>query len=264
MSDILEQLTRQRYADIEAQAAELQAALDARTWPTRPSTTFADALAAPGMSVIAEIKRASPSRGHLADIPHPAALAAGYVQGGARAISVLTTPAGFNGRAQDLREVSAANLAPALCKDFVTHPLHLAFARLHGASAVLLIVAAFDGASSLRSMLEQAHVLGLDVLVEVHDGVELDVALDAGARIVGVNHRNLKDFTMDMTLFERLRPRIPDGVIAVAESGIKTADMVQRMHNAGADAVLIGEAVSAQERPEEKIAELLAWQGARA
>jgi indole-3-glycerol phosphate synthase len=264
MSDILKQLTEQRHSDIKAQAAELQAALDRGEWPTRPTTSFSDALTAPGMSVIAEIKRASPSRGHLAEIPNPAALAAGYVQGGARAISVLTTPVGFNGRAQDLREVSAAGLAPALCKDFVTHPLHLAFARLNGASAVLLIVAAFDGAAPLRSMHEQARALGLDVLVEVHDGDELDVALEAGARIVGVNHRNLKDFSMDMTLFERLRPRIPTGVLAVAESGIKTADMVQHMHNAGADAVLIGEAVSAQERPEQKISELLAWQGAPA
>lgn len=254
MSGILQQLTQLRHADMVALEAEL---MKAPMGLGPANGAFSAALRAPGISVIAEVKRASPSRGDLAPIPDPAALAASYVQGGARAISVLTTPHGFKGSGDDLRAVAGLGLAPALCKDFVTHPLHARWAAQRGASAILLIAAVFEDVASLQTLLNVVKDEGLEALVEVHNQAELDMALAAGAGIVGVNHRNLVDFSMDMSLFERLRPLIPADVVAVAESGIKTAADVRRMVDAGADAVLIGEAVSADERPDQKIAALL-------
>ena len=259
MSGILQELTQLRHADMVAVEASL-ATLPSGLGPANGA--FSQALRAPGISVIAEVKRASPSRGDLAPIPDAAALAASYVQGGARAISVLTTPHGFKGSGDDLRAVAALGLAPALCKDFVTHPLHVRWAASLGASAILLIAAVFERRADLEFLLDVVKAEGLEALVEVHNAAELEMALAAGAGIVGVNHRNLVDFSMDMTLFERLRPSIPASVVAVAESGIKTAADVRRMVDAGADAVLIGEAVSAEERPDQKIAALL--QGGRA
>jgi indole-3-glycerol phosphate synthase len=244
MSTILHRIASRRVTDAER---ELTQPLPIRTAPFE-SGAFARAIAAPGLSVIAEIKRRSPSRGALAAIPDPVALARLYVEGGARAISVLTEPHEFGGLDSDLQAVAGAELAPALRKDFVTLPFQIHQAKALGASAVLLIAAILPR-ELLQPLLSTAHGLGLDALVEVHSREELELALACGARIVGVNHRNLHDFSMDMSLFATLRPLIPAGVLTVAESGIRTVDDAQRMLDAGADAILTGESVATAADP---------------
>ena len=168
--------------------------------------------------MIAEIKRRSPSKGALADIPDPAALAAAYAAGGADAISVLTEQRRFGGSLDDLRVVRAAVPTPVLRKDFVVTGYQLLEARAAGADLVLLIVAALDG-SLLGELHDQARSLGLTVLTEVHDEHEVERALEAGADLVGINARNLKTLEVDQDTFHRLAPLLPDEVVTVAESG---------------------------------------------
>ncbi|CAB4741935.1 unannotated protein [freshwater metagenome] len=200
------------------------------------------ALRAPGSSVIAEVKRRSPSKGALADIPDPTVLAKEYAAGGAAAISVLTEQRRFGGSLADLRAVRAAVDVPLLRKDFIVTEYQLVEARAAGADLALLIVAALDD-DTLRRLHDTAGELGLTVLVEVHDEAETERAVALGAELVGVNARNLKTLAIDSDTFGRLAPGIPDDRVKVAESGIFGRDDVARFVSEGARAVLVGEAL---------------------
>lgn len=202
------------------------------------------ALSAPGRRFIAEVKRASPSRGDIGGIPDPAALAASYAAGGAAAISVLTEPAHFKGSIADLMRVRVKTDLPVLRKDFLVDPWQVWEARAAGADAALLIVAALPG-ERLREMAAVIAEAGLEALIEVHDEAELDTVLATGAPLVGVNARNLKTLAVDLAVAVRLCGRIPRGVTGVAESGIKTKADVDLLAAAGFRAFLIGEALVA-------------------
>lgn len=204
---------------------------------------FASALRrGPGLRVIAEIKRRSPSKGDLNPGLDPAEVAAAYEHGGAACLSVLTDAEFFGGAPDDLVAARASVGIPVLRKDFTVDPRDVADARLMGADAVLLIVAALDD-DELRDLLVLATTLSLDALVEVHDERELDRAVAAGASIIGVNQRDLTTFEIDRELAEKLAPRMPDGVVTVAESGIRGVEDAMAVAAAGYDAVLVGESV---------------------
>ena len=194
------------------------------------------------VKILAEIKRASPSRGSLAAITDPAALAVSYETGGASAISVLTEGRRFHGSLTDLEQVRAAVSIPLLRKDFIGTPYQVFEARAAGADLVLLIVAALDQAT-LVSLHDLIRELGMTALVETHSGDEVSRALDIGANLVGVNARDLSTFELDQNLFGTLADKIPSGVIRVAESAVKTAADVAHYRGAGADVVLVGEAL---------------------
>jgi len=230
--DLAARVARTSLAELHSRIATLPPALDAE----------AALRAAAGIAVIAEVKRASPSKGALADIPDPAALASAYAAGGATAISVLTEERRFRGSLTDLDAVRACVELPVLRKDFMVEPYQLVEARAHGADLILLIVAALTDAQ-LVAMREQAEGLGMTALVEVHDADETRRAVATGARVIGVNARNLKTLEVDPTAFARLRPLIPDTAVAVAESGIRGVTDVQGYAAAGARAVLVGEAL---------------------
>ncbi len=218
---------------------------------------FAAALSRPGeMRVIAEHKRRSPSRGAIREDLEPADVARRYAAAGAAALSVLTDEPFFGGRLAHLSEARAATELPALRKDFVVDPWQLAEARAAGADAVLLIVAAL-GDGELGELLAGAQALRLDALVEVHDGQELDRALAAGARLVGVNNRDLRTLTVSLQTSFELAPRIPDDVVAVAESGIKSGGDLRRLREAGFDACLVGEHLMAAPDPGAALRQLL-------
>ena len=192
------------------------------------------------VNVIAECKRRSPSKGVLRTEYDPAAIAASYAAAGAAGISVLTEPSFFDGALEHLIAVRAAVDIPILRKDFIVSEYQLLEARAAGTDAVLLIVAALRPVE-LKVLYDHATLLGLGVLVEVHDRHELDIALDAGAQIVGVNNRNLRTLEVDVRASETLMPRMPAHVIAVSESGLKTADDLRRLRDLGYGAFLIGE-----------------------
>jgi len=200
------------------------------------------AFAAPGLSVIAEVKRRSPSKGDLAEIPDPASLAQAYTAGGADAISVLTEQRRFAGSLDDLRTVRAAVQTPLLRKDFVVDDYQITEARAAGADLVLLIVAALDDAR-LRDLHARARSLGMTPLVEVHDEEEIERALTIDPVLVGINARNLKTLEVDPDAFSRLAGLLPDTVVKVAESGIGGADDARRYADEGAQVVLVGEAL---------------------
>ncbi|GAA1514906.1 indole-3-glycerol phosphate synthase TrpC [Sphaerisporangium rubeum] len=218
-----------------------------------------DAYAALGgdrVSVIAEVKRSSPSKGALAAIADPAALAADYEAGGAHVISVLTEGRRFGGSLADLAAVRAAVDIPVLRKDFVVSSYQLWEARAHGADLALLIVAALDQ-NALVSLIERAESIGLAPLVEVHDEEELARALDAGAKIIGVNARDLKTLQVDREIFSQLAPKIPDGVIKIAESGVRGPHDLLAYARAGADAVLVGESLVTGKDPKAAVVDLV-------
>ncbi|MCR8670674.1 indole-3-glycerol phosphate synthase TrpC [Agrococcus sp. HG114] len=248
----LEDAARRREAlpidRLEAMAHAARTPLDAALILGSPKTDSR------GPHIIAEVKRASPSKGPLADIPEPAALAARYEAGGASAISVLTEERRFLGSLDDLRAVRAEVSIPVLRKDFIADEYQLLEARAFGADIVLLIVASLEPAR-LAQLHRFATDLGLSVLVEVHDEREIDAALAAEARILGVNTRDLKTFTMHPERFAELRARIPAGTVAVAESGVRDAADVARYRQDGADAVLVGEALVTDGDPESRVAE---------
>lgn len=238
MLDEIVASTRRRLPELLSHADQIMA--DAQAAPASPS--LANALIAEGMSVIAEVKRRSPSRGDLAPDLDPLAQAAAYAEGGAAAISVLTEPEYFSGSGEDLVGVAAQVTVPVLRKDFIVDPIQIWQAVGWGASAVLLIVAVLDD-RELVALQETAAEAGVDALVEVHTEVEARRALAAGARIVGVNNRNLGDFTVDLATAERIASLLNDVEVTVAESGIFTAADSARMRDAGYDAVLVGEAL---------------------
>lgn len=229
-----------------------------------PPPSLLAALQGPDVSVIAEIKRASPSRGALADIPDPSALAAAYAAGGAAAISVLTEPQHFKGSIHDLEAVTAAVATPVLRKDFVVDGYQIWEARAAGASAVLLIVVALEQ-EDLVTLLKVADEAGLTALLETHDDLEVTRAIGAyeaagitGRPLIGVNARDLTTLQVDGDRFAAVRPTVPDGAITVAESGIRDAADVQRLAGLGADAVLVGETVATAADPAAAVAALVA------
>lgn len=221
-----------------------------------PAYRFRQALRVSGLSMIGEIKRRSPSAGPIASGVDPAALAGAYEQGGASALSVLTDGVFFGARPTDLPVVRRASSLPVLQKDIVVDAYQLSEARRLGADAVLLIVAALS-ASMLSELFDLAATLELDAVVEVHDEGEIERAVEAGAVIIGVNNRDLRTFEVDPATAVRLRPFIPPGCIALAESGICARSDVQRLEGAGFDAVLVGECLMRADDPAEQVAVLL-------
>ncbi len=212
-------------------------------------------LRGPGLAVIAEVKRSSPSKGALAPIENPADLAIAYERGGATAISVLTEQRRFGGTLDDLRAVRAAVATPILRKDFVIDPYQLWEARAAGADLVLLIVAALSPVE-LVQFLELAAQLGLTALVEAHTPNEVHAAIDAGAVLVGVNNRNLKTLDVDLANFEKMATLVGDQAVKVAESGILSTADAARMRSAGADAILVGELLVRHGDPQAAVAAL--------
>jgi len=214
------------------------------------------ALRAPGVGVIAEVKRASPSKGQLAEIADPAELAREYAAGGARCVSVLTEGRVFGGSLADLIAIRAAVACPVLRKDFIISSYQVHEARAHGADLVLLIVAALEQ-NALIGLLDRVESLGMTALVEVHTEDEADRALAAGAKVIGVNARNLRTLEVDRSVFERIAPGLPNDVVKVAESGVRGPHDLIRYASAGADAVLVGEGLVTQKSPRDAVAELV-------
>lgn len=232
---------------VEAAATAAPLALDARSALQRGDT----------IKVIAEVKRASPSRGHLAAITDPAALARQYADGGASAISVLTEERRFGGSLDDLVAVRSAVSIPVLRKDFIAEPYQVFEARAAGADLVLLIVAALDD-SLLHSLHALILELGMTPLVETHDADEVRRAVELGASVIGVNARDLSTFELDRDLFGRLAESIPDGTVRIAESAVSGVADVEHYRRAGADVVLIGEALVTGGDPVASLKEFLA------
>jgi indole-3-glycerol phosphate synthase len=218
--------------EIEAAARE-RAGRD----PVRP---FAAALSAPGLAIIAEHKRRSPSAGLIRDDLELEAVVGAFQRGGASALSVLTEPDSFAGRLDDLERARAVSSLPILRKDFIIDPYQIPEARAAGADVILLIVAALRPAE-LRELHARAGAEGLAVLVEVHDGAELETALGVEPEVIGINNRDLSTLTVDIGRTLELRPRVPDGILVVAESGFRTRAELDRVAAAGVDGVLIGE-----------------------
>ncbi len=224
----------------------------------RPPALDAEAaLRRPGLSLIAEVKRSSPSKGPIAAIPDPAALARAYADGGATCISVLTERRRFGGSLDDLDTVRTAVDVPVLRKDFLVTEYQLWEARAHGADLVLLIVAALDD-DLLGRLLAGAGALGMTALVEVHDEDQTQRAVDLGAAVIGVNARDLRTLEVHPDTFSRLRPLIPDGCVTVAESGIAGAHDAAAYASQGADAVLVGEALVRTGEPRAAAAAIVA------
>ena len=233
-----------RAAALERRAAELDR--DAASAAAGPS--LESALRRGPVALIAEVKRRSPSKGSIAPALDAPTQARAYVAGGASAISVLTEPAHFGGSPSDLLGVRRAVMVPVLKKDFHLRPIQLVEARALGASAVLLIARAL-APDRLREMLEAARRLELEALVEVRDEAELDRALEGGATLIGVNNRDLETLVIDATTAERLVPRIPAALVAIAESGVAARPDVERYAACGADAVLVGSSISGAADP---------------
>ncbi len=217
---------------------------------------FAGALRGDDISLIAEVKRASPSKGLLCPNLAASSLAHVYNENGAAAISVLTEPDYFSGSFADLEAVRTEVDLPLLCKDFILDGYQIYKARAHGADAVLLI-AAILSQHELKALLDTAHSLGMSALVEVHNRDELMKALRVSPGIIGINNRNLEDFSVNLETTFKLRPLIPTGVLVVSESGIHSRDDVLRLQQAGVNAILVGEALVTSPDPAAKIAELV-------
>ena len=253
LDDILEGVR----ADLAARqrTAPLEQLKEAACRASSPRDVLA-ALRGEDVAVIAEVKRASPSKGALAAIADPAALAVDYEAGGASVISVLTEARRFGGSLEDLAAVRDAVQVPLLRKDFVVSSYQLWEARAYGADMVLLIVAALEQ-NALVSLVERAVSIGLVPLVEVHADAELGRAVDAGAEVIGVNARNLATLQVDRSVFARLAPQIPDGIIKIAESGVRGPHDLLAYAAAGADAVLVGESLVLGKDPRSAVADLV-------
>ncbi|MGE0363425.1 MAG: indole-3-glycerol phosphate synthase TrpC [Vicinamibacterales bacterium] len=251
--DLLEAIVAATRRDLDVRRAALaEEAIERAAWSARlpRGEAFAAALARPGtVNLIAECKRRSPSRGVLKTDYDPVAQAMAYARGGAAAVSVLTEPAFFDGALDHLARVRTAIDLPILRKDFLVDPYQLYEARVAGADAVLLIVAALDQAGLTR-LLAEAHQLGLAALVEVHDDRDLDRALAAGATVIGVNNRSLRTLAVDLDVSARLAARLPAGVTAVSESGVGSAADLRRLAALGYQAFLVGERLMTATDPE--------------
>ncbi len=254
MGTVLDEIVAGVREDLAARQASMpEADLRAALADVDPPRDPMPHLRGAGSSVIAEVKRKSPSKGELADIADPAALAREYAAGGAAAISVLTERRRFGGSLDDLRAVRAAVDTPILRKDFIVTEYQLLEARAAGADLALLIVASLPG-DRLRRLHDHARELGLTVLVEVHDEEETARAVDLGAELIGVNARNLQTLAVDDAIFGRLAPLIPDDRVKVAESGISGPEDVRRFVGEGARAVLVGEALVKDGAPRDAVA----------
>ncbi len=252
--DALADHAREREAAAKKSVSPEQMRAAAQALP-RGDFPFEKALRSPGVSFICECKKASPSKGLIApEFPY-LDIAREYEAAGADAVSVLTEPKWFLGRDEYLAQIAAAVKIPCLRKDFVVDEYMIDQAKTLGAAAVLLICAILDE-PRLRDYIARCDELGLSALVEAHDEAEIETALRAGARIIGVNNRNLKDFSVDTGNSGRLRSLVPDGVLFVAESGVSTAADVAALREAGVDAVLIGEALMRAPDKRAKLAEL--------
>lgn len=230
----------------ELPLAELERQLEGRD-RDRP---FSEALVGPGLSLIAEFKRRSPSAGELRPGAALAGMLRAYERGGAAAISVLTEEAHFGGSLDDLRAARAASSLPILRKDFTVDPYQLYEAAAAGADAVLLVVAAIGDDGELARLYDQARALDLDCLVEVHDAAELERALAIGADVLGINNRDLADFSVDVETTFELIADVPAGKTVVSESGILYREQLEELERVGVDAVLVGEALMRAEDPE--------------
>jgi indole-3-glycerol phosphate synthase len=249
MADVLDEICAARRADVAARQAALPLEELRRRLPDAPARGFARALRATlargELALIAEIKKASPSRGLIRPVFEPARLAKAYAAGGATCLSVLTEERWFQGADRHLEEARAAVPLPCLRKDFMLEPYQVFEARAIGADCILLIMAALDDAAA-AAMLGLANELGMDALVEVHDAAELERALDLDARLIGINNRNLKTLAVDLRTTERLAPLVPDDRLLVAESGLHKHCDLERLAGAGARCFLVGEALMRQ------------------
>jgi indole-3-glycerol phosphate synthase len=252
----LEKLVERELPAHARRETEPSSGLDSCEWAPSASRGFRDTLALPGIGVIAEFKRRSPSAGALCETPDLREIVSAYERGGAVALSVLTEGPNFDGSLEDLAVARAACDLPVLRKDFIVDPYQLQEARAAGADAVLLIVAALK-ARELESLHERARAMGLDVLVEVHDRAELHEALDLGADTIGINNRDLWDFSVDVELTSRLMVEMPAEVVVVSESGIARAEQMEDLRDAGVHAVLVGESLMRSSDPEAALRALL-------
>ena len=261
---ILDEIMVWKRQEVPKQKAEMpEVDLQALATFTPPAVDFAAALAQPGVSLIAEVKRASPSKGLLCKDFDPVALALTYARGGASAISCLTDARYFQGKLEYLTSIKEAFRKqeikrPVLRKDFIYDPYQVLEARVAGADALLLIMAVL-GDHEYQDLLAYTHELGMEALVEVHDEAELERALRANPRVIGVNNRDLRDFSVDLNNTGRLRVLAPGDVLFVSESGIRDADDVRALKEMGADAMLVGESLVKlkQKDRERKIRELV-------
>jgi indole-3-glycerol phosphate synthase len=258
-ADLLETILAATRRAVEVRAERVPAAAlsaQAERWAARAGRFVAALSRGDGVRIIAECKRRSPSRGVLRAEYDPVAIARGYAAAGAAAISVLTEPAFFDGALEHLEAVRRAVDTPLLRKDFILSEYQLLEAKAAGADAVLLIVAALE-TRELMTLEARARSLDLDVLVEVHSAAELQVAIDAGARIIGVNNRNLRTLDVDVNASEALIGRMPSGVVAVSESGLRSADELERLGRLGYRAFLIGERFMSTPDPGQALAALI-------
>lgn len=256
VSDLLVRLVEEARTEVARRRELMPAAHLERLGAALPRPRdLCAALRGERLAVIAEMKARTPIMGRLSDDYSPGRLATVYTAAGASALSVLCQETSFGGRPEHLAEARAVTDLPIVRKDFVVDEHQVLEARAYGADAVLLIVAALE-AARLQSLLRLTRELGMEALVEVHSEAEVDAALESGAALVGVNHRDLTTFTVDVGLSERLRPLVPAGAVYVAESGIHTAADAVRVRRAGADAVLVGEALMRAPDPAEKLREL--------
>ena len=265
MPTILDTILEHKRHEVSTAAQAIPLAeMRARAAAALPPRSFAAALRPPGPPgdgpprLIAEIKRKSPSQGAIATNVDVSQLAASYERAGAAALSVLTDARFFGGSLADLTAARAATSLPVLRKDFIIAPYQVHEARAAGADAILVIVAAVPEVAGVAELIAEAHALGMATLVEVHTQSELTVAGQAGARIIGVNNRDLKTFDENLATTELLAPLIPDEAILVSESGVHTAADVRRLARAGADALLVGTSLLASGDPAAKVKELLA------
>jgi indole-3-glycerol phosphate synthase len=248
MTVLDEIIAHKRVEVAELRASVPLAAVRAQAQAAPPGRDFAAAITGPPVRIIAEIKRASPSAGRIRDDADPTAVAGLYERAGAAAISVLTDRRYFSGSLDDLRAVAAAVRLPVLRKDFTIDPYQVYEARAAGADAILLIAGTLS-VSTLTALGDLAAQLGLAAIVEVHTEEDLDDAVAAGARLIGINNRDLRTLAVDLNVTRRLRPRIPRGVVVVSESGIETAGDVRRVCAAGIHAILVGTTLMASADP---------------
>jgi len=255
---MIEELFNAAQAGAEHRSAEVPLEELERRLVERPEQRpFQEAMVRPGLSLIAEFKRRSPSAGEIRDGATPAEIARAYEEGGAAALSVLTDEPHFGGSLDDLREARAACVLPVLQKDFVVSRYQLYEAAVAGADAILLIVAALDDDTLFR-LYDEAGGLDLDCVVEVHDEPELARALAIDAQVIGINNRNLDDFSVDVGTTFELMTDVPAGKAVVSESGISDRATLEELERVGVDAVLIGEALMRADDPAAKVRELTA------
>ena len=257
--DILKKIVEVKSAEVERLKSEapLESLLDRIEWQADP-LDFAAMLTGSRVKVIAEVKRASPSRGILRENLNPAWLATKYVNNGAAAISVLTNKDHFQGSLTDLEAAGAvahSYVVPVLRKEFIFDPYQVHEARAYGADAILLIVSMLD-VDALIALKDLAEGYGMQCLVEVHDDDEMDTAIEVGARIIGINNRDLRTFHTTLDVTDNLGHRAPSESILVSESGLRTRDDLERVRRAGASAVLIGDALVSAPDPGAKLKEL--------